>query len=533
MALGVKVPILSEFNSKGFKAAYAEFKKLENTSQRIAFLSKKAFSPAGLTAMAGAATTAAYAIWDMAKAAGADEQSQKILAQALENTTGATDEQIASVESLITSLQMASGIADTELRTGFQNLARATGDVTKSSELLKLAMDVSIGTGKDLGSVTTALGKAYLGNVSSLKRLGVPLSEATVKSNDFAGAVREMVNTFGGTALTNADTFSGKVQIMTERMNEAKETLGRAFIPLIMVLTDVIKPAVDGLGKLGAAFGWVNMQAGKSKWWKALLENVPVLGTRLKNTAINVGDLNSAMEETDLLAGNAADGIQQLLNILSAKPVEAWRVSAGLADLNDYLQSLGYETEVVAQKISTGGGSFKNAIEEATPPLVRYAQALKETQAQLAGTLTGFLDLSTAAQGKGVSGFVQGVMGQASQIKNLAKNLTTLGERGLNPAAIQGIMSLDLGTAASLAQDLVNSAFSGRMIKNLNRAYGTISTAATQFGQSMGGFMMTGGVAPVTQHITITNPNPKAVVQQLREYGRNAGPLPLAVTGSF
>jgi hypothetical protein len=94
-------------------------------------------------------------------------------------------------------------------------------------------------------------------------------------------------------------------------------------------------------------------------------------------------------------------------------------------------------------------------------------------------------------------------------------------------------MSLDLGTAASLAQDLVNSAFSTRYIRQLNTAYQGIASTATSFGQTFGANFMTGGAAPVTQNITITNPNPKAVVNAIREYGRNAGPIPIAVTGSF
>ena len=532
MAIGVKVPILSEFNSKGFKAAYAEFKKLETTSQRIGFLMKKAFSPAGLTAMAGAATGAAYAALNMAKAAAEDARQQTILASALKNTVGATDDQIAATEQLISKMQMAYGVSDGQLRVGFQNLARATEDLTKSEQLLGLALDISVATGKDLETVTLALGKAYTGNVGALTRLGIPLDEATKKSKDFEAIVAKLGQTFGGAASANADTLAGQMAILSEKFGEAQEELGVKLIPVLTDLVNILSDLLDVMDAVGGVFQAVeNDLSDFGKGMGEIASIIPGVGSDVENLADRVyraaGELNIGAFRAEIFA-NELEGVWDALNY-GKEPLN-WMITVGLPNLNAHLNALGYDTTVRA---TSGLGGFTREVEAAEPPLVRYARALQETQAQLAGTVTGMLDLGAAASKPGVSNFVQGVMGQATQIKNLAKNLTTLGERGLNPAAIQGIMSLDLGTAASLAQDLVNSAYSTRMIKNLNRAYGTISTAATQFGTAMGGYMMTGGSAPVTQHITITNPNPQAVVKALRDYGRTNGPIQIATTGSF
>lgn len=533
MAMGVKVPILSEFNSKGFKAAYAEFKKLETTSQRIGFLMKKAFSPAGLIAMGTAATGAAYAAIDMAKAAAEDARQQTILASALKNTVGATDEQIASIEQLISKMQMAYGVSDTQLRVGFQNLARATEDVTKSQELLQLALDISVATGRDLETVSLALGKAYTGNVGALTRLGVPLDEATKKSKDFEAIVAKLTETFGGAAAANAETMAGKMDILNERWNESKESLGRNLIPLLTAAVDGLNALIDAGETLANTFG-----AGKNDLdeFGYAMGDIARTIPGVSGSVFNLVDLQKQLTQQSQNAAFASNQLdQELRGVWDAlnygKEPLSWIVTVGLPNLNAHLNALGYDTTVRA---TSGLGGFTKEVEDAEPPLVRYARALKETQAQLAGTISGFLDLGAAAAKPGVSNFVQGVMGQASQIKNLAKNLTTLGERGLNPAAIQGIMSLDLGTAASLAQDLVNSAFSGRMIKNLNRAYGTITTAATQFGQSMGGFMMTGGVVPISiEQITVVSNDPRKFVSGLRRYARANGSVPIPVTGSL
>ena len=74
---------------------------------------------AGLTAALGLAT----------KAAMEDQAAQVQLGLALENVTGASDEQIASAEKFITQMSLASGVADDELRPALASLVRGTKDV--------------------------------------------------------------------------------------------------------------------------------------------------------------------------------------------------------------------------------------------------------------------------------------------------------------------------------------------------------------------------------------------------------------------
>ena len=93
-------------------------------------------------------------------------------------------------------------------------------------------------------------------------------------------------------------------------------------------------------------------------------------------------------------------------------------------------------------------------------------------------------------------------------------------------------MSLDLGTAASLAQDLVNSAFSTRYIRQLNTAYQGIASTATSFGQTFGANFMTGGAISIGQ-VTVVSNDPRKFVSGLRQYARANGSVPIPVTGSL
>ena len=199
-------------------------------------------------AVAGAAA-GAYAIKigiDGVKAAVEDEASQKQLAEALKNTTNATDAQIASTEEYITKQQLAFGVADTKLRPALANLARATGDVGKAQQLTNLAMDISAATGKDLETVSLTLSKAYNGNIGALTKLGIPLDDAIKKSGDFNLVQGELVRLFGGAAKANTETYAGQLAIVTERVGELKESIGVALLPTLKVLLEQVNQVAKG-----------------------------------------------------------------------------------------------------------------------------------------------------------------------------------------------------------------------------------------------------------------------------------------------
>jgi len=190
---------------------------------------------------AAAAAAAAYAVKlavDGVKAAIEDEAAQLRLANALKNVTGATQAQISAVEEQILKTSLATGVADDQLRPALQRLATATGSVTKSQDLLTLALDISAATGKSVETVSNALGKAYEGNTASLTRLGVGLSSAEIKTLGLEGTVKQLAETFGGAATVQANTFEGQIQRLKVGFDEAKESVGAALLPTLQRLLD-------------------------------------------------------------------------------------------------------------------------------------------------------------------------------------------------------------------------------------------------------------------------------------------------------
>jgi hypothetical protein len=223
--MAITVPIVTDFQPKGVQEAEKALEGLRDRAGR-AF---KAIAK-GATIATGAL---AAGLGASVKAAADDAKEQAKLRTSLKNTTGATDANVDAIEDQISAMTLASGVADTKLRSAMEILARATGDSDTAMSQLTLAMDIAAGTGKDLDQVSLALGKAYNGQFTALTKLGVPLDESITKSKDFTAAANALNDAFGGTQAALADTAVGRVDRLKVAFGEASETLGTALLPLL------------------------------------------------------------------------------------------------------------------------------------------------------------------------------------------------------------------------------------------------------------------------------------------------------------
>ena len=236
----VLLPIVSEFDGKGVDKAIKQFQQLEGAGAKSAFALKKAFVPA-LAAVAGLAAGLGLAT----KAAIEDEKSQTLLAQQLKTTTGATDNQIKSTETLITKMQMQYGVADDQLRPALANLVRATGSLELSQKAMANVIDLSVAKNIDLETASTAVSKALAGQTTALFKLDPSLKGIIDSSSSADEIMKALTGTFGGAAQAAADTAAGGFAILQQRLNETKESIGAALLPIIERLLPVMQQMAE------------------------------------------------------------------------------------------------------------------------------------------------------------------------------------------------------------------------------------------------------------------------------------------------
>jgi hypothetical protein len=82
------------------------------------------------------------------------------------------------------------------------------------------------------------LSKAYLGNNTTLSKLGVGIAKADLKTKSFKEITDQLAVTFAGSAKASADSFSGSMDKLAIASNNAKEIIGTSLIGALQSLGD-------------------------------------------------------------------------------------------------------------------------------------------------------------------------------------------------------------------------------------------------------------------------------------------------------
>jgi len=419
-------------------------------------IKKAAFIAVGaFTAVAGAATAAVFA-------AAEDELSQRKLATQLEATTGATAHQVAMIEEFIKQAMLATGVTDTDLRNGFANLTRATGDAAESQRLLNLSLNISAATGKDLEAVTIALGKASNGQITALSKLGIPIDENIKKSKDFSAALVSLETQFGGASAAAADTFSGRMKIMKTTLGEVVESIGFALLPffekMVKFIQDNILPALvafaDHIGKDGLVLSIGFALNAMGDLGSSFIDVLEGMTTAVLNFLINFVDIGRkialTVELTAALSGNV------VLTLKSAAASLAFKAASG--QLNTALAA----TPGLFDKIRVAMAAAATIQSKALPNIIGTADALERQVKGLVKKKTSDEDIIDTTGG--VAKVVETAKQKFEKYTDALKSSTsaqksfTSAQKGTKEAQL-GLASANIDLAT--AQENFNQAING------------------------------------------------------------------------
>ena len=261
--------IITEYNGKGANTAATSFGGLDSLGKKLAKTLATTFSVVAIERF-GKASLDAFT---------KDQKALTLLNQSLLNLGQGFE--AAGVGDFIKNLSLATGVAKESLIPAFQLLDRYTMDVGKSQTLLQLAMDISAGTGKDLTSVSTALGKAYGGQTTALGRLGVGLTKVQLANKDFGATQGILTTMFKGEAAAAADTYQGRLDRMNVAFTEMKVTIGEGLVTAFETLAGSggsIDKATSGISNLGYGLsGFLQSVASGFKWISDTISKDPII----------------------------------------------------------------------------------------------------------------------------------------------------------------------------------------------------------------------------------------------------------------
>lgn len=198
------------------------------------------------------------------KAFADDEAAAQRLATAVKNL-GYSYSQV-KVADFISNVETQSGVIDDKLRPAFQSLLTTTGSLTQAQKLLNDAIQISRGSGEDLGTVANDLAQAYVGNTKGIKKYYTGLTQAELKTKSFSEILGVLLANSAGSAEAYLQTTAYKMDVLTVATENAKESIGAGLVDALAKIsggstaTDAAKTINDiakAVNALTASIGFV------------------------------------------------------------------------------------------------------------------------------------------------------------------------------------------------------------------------------------------------------------------------------------
>jgi len=144
-----------------------------------------------------------------------------------------------NVANFIAGLEKTFHVADDLLRPAFAQLISTTQSYTKSQELMRIALDASVGSGESLDTTVNDLTQAYVGNTKGLTKYKLGLTKAELAAKSFDEIQQIIAKRFSGQASQAIDTYAYKLNALAIASGNVKEIIGRG-------LTDAFTSALGG-----------------------------------------------------------------------------------------------------------------------------------------------------------------------------------------------------------------------------------------------------------------------------------------------
>ena len=213
------IKIIAEFLGKtAFKQAETATNKLNKTVKSLGSSFGVAFGGAAL----GLAVRSA--VKEFADA----ERETVALTNTVKNLGLAFD--APAVSNYVDQIGKLYGVTGAQAVPAMQALLSATGSVSKSTEIMNVALDLAASRNADVASVASDLANAYVGNSKALSSYRLGLTKAELSAMTFDEILDKIATDTMGAADEAANSLSGKMLILAESANQARARIGGGLV---------------------------------------------------------------------------------------------------------------------------------------------------------------------------------------------------------------------------------------------------------------------------------------------------------------
>ena len=290
------------------------------------------------------------------------EKAEARLSAIAKNVTGASDEQIASLERLAGATQKLTTFGDEVVIAG-QSQILSFGVTTKSAEKLTgslanlMAAQYGMNATQEQAILSANMfGKALNGQAGALSRAGILLNDQqaellkTGNETERVATLTEIMNqNYGGLAQELAGTTGGQLKQLRNKLGDIGEMFGKVLIPAVLGFINVIEKLA---GPVERAFKYIDKIVGKSA------------DTFIEAQQKEITAMQSTLREQQKIASKKVIAIQ--------KEKDAF-VAAELEKLN-------VQKTMISESISAENKRVSNLISNAQKGATARVKALRNSQ---------------------------------------------------------------------------------------------------------------------------------------------------------
>jgi hypothetical protein len=213
------IKIIAEFLGKtAFKQAETATNKLNKTVKSLGSSFGVAFGGAAL----------GLAVRSAVKEFASAEREALTLTNTVKNLGLAFD--APAVSNYVDQIGKLYGVTGAQAVPAMQALLSATGSVSKSTEIMNVALDLAASRNADVASVASDLANAYVGNSKALSSYRLGLTKAELSAMTFDQILEKIATDTMGAADEAANSLSGKMAILSEAANQARARIGGGLV---------------------------------------------------------------------------------------------------------------------------------------------------------------------------------------------------------------------------------------------------------------------------------------------------------------
>ena len=461
--MAINIGIFTSFNGKGIADAQREFKSLTTTSQKAGFILQRALLPAAaaigtITQVIAPAIRAASDFEEATSKVnvifGRASKSVKEFANTAARSLGQSKQSVLDAAGAFGTFGKAAGLAGEDLS-------------TFTTDFITLSTDLASFNNTTPEEAVQAIGAALRGEAEPLRRFGVLLNDATLKTEAMElgiykgsgaltaqqkilaaqSAIYKQTGDAQGDFARTGDNLANKQRTLSALFKDFQIQLGQKLLP---AATDF----ANGLVKINDAFG--NMPSpvqnaiDKLNIFMKIAENInPLIALKNGIQAIGSG-MFDAEKETGAYNNALRLSAQQQMRVADAAGLFNAKFKETKNDVGGAKKEVESFAEALKEKLT-------EAVDTAKEKLADAQNEFNDFATKVSNAVKGALDFNAALEAGDFSfqGFLDALREQVRGVVEYSTNLGKALEMGLSKDALGYVMDAGNVAGAEIALELV------------------------------------------------------------------------------